>query len=233
MRLRDKVGGEFPYEMDVGRNLRMHSLPCDLKPYKGAKLTLRQMASTFGVQSGLTGVGGSSSAAQLVQNGSTTVNVAIGFQLSDLPQVSTLSAFFDQYRLDKVLLRFKSRNNAVFIANTASPNGGVPTGYAVRDLDDASALSVTSDYLQYESCETFNGEDDFVICLTPACTPAVFSGGAFSGYSVKQPMWLDIANTSIPHYGVKIGIGPLTVSTTQSWVWDVTAEYIVSFKNVR
>lgn len=220
-------------ELDIGRNLRLHTMPRPMRPFKGAQLTIRQQPSTFGVQTGLSNVGGSSAPAQMIQSGSTAVHVALAFQLSDIGNVSSLAALFDQYRIEKVLLRFKSRNNAVFVANTASPNGGVPNGYIVRDLDDSTALTNMSDYLQYDTCETFNGEEDVVIGLVPACTPAVFSGGAFSGYSIKPGMWLDIANTSIPHYGVKVGLGALTLSTTSAWTWEVTAEYIVSFKNAR
>ncbi len=223
----------FPFAMAASRNMRVHTLPRPLGPHPGAALTIKQMPSTFGVQSGLSNVGGSSVPANLIQNSAVFLNTTIAFQLSDIPNVSTLAALFDQYRIDKVLLRVKSRNNAVFVANTASPNGAVPTAYAVRDIDDASALSTMSDYLQYDTCLTFSGEEDFVIELTPSVTKAVFSSGAFSGYTVDQPCWLDIANTSIPHYGVKIGVGGLTASTTSSWAWDVTAEYIVSFMSTR
>lgn len=224
---------QFPYAMAASRNMRVHTLPRPLGPHPGAALTLKQMPTTFGVQVGLSNVGGSSAPANLIQNSAVFFNTVIAFQLSDLPNVSSFAALFDQYRIDKVLLRVKSRNNAVFVANTASPNGAVPTAYAVRDIDDSSTLSVLGDYLSYDTCLTFNGEEDFVIELTPSITKATYASLAFSGYTVERPCWLDIANTSIPHYGVKIGVGGLTASTSSSWAWDITAEYIVSFMNSR
>lgn len=225
--------GEFPYKLAISRNMRLHSLHRPLGPWQGAQLSLKLQPSTFTSQTGLSNVGGSSAPAQLIQNSATFLNVALAFQLADIAGISSLAAVFDQYRIDMVLVRFKARNNAVFVANTASPNGAVPTGYIMRDLDDNSTASVLSDYLEYDTVETFNGEEDVVVELRPSITKAAFASGAFSGYSVDPAGWLDMANTSIPHYGLKIGIGGLTATTTSSWAWDVTAEYIVSFNNAR
>lgn len=215
------------------RNLRHTYLKQPRRSYKGAMLTLRQYASTFGVSSGLSNVGGTSAVAQLVQNGATSIFAAVAFQLSDLPNSSTFAALFDQYKLERVKLHFKSRNNAVFVANTASPNAGVPTGQVAVDRDDATPWTTSSDGLQYDNAIQFNGEEDFEVEIVPSITPSVFASGAFSGYGTRSPMWIDIANTSVPHYGVKMHVGPLTVSTTSSWTWDMQAEYIVSFKNSR
>ena len=230
------MGLILPFErLKVGRNIPWKPLRAPKGPMSGAQFTIRQMPQTFGVQTGLSNVGGSSSAAQLIQGGSSAVYFAIAFQLSDLTQVSTLAALFDQYRMERVKVHFKSRNNAVSVFNTASPNGGVPTAYLVVDRDDATALTSMSDPLQYDNVVSFNGEEDATVELVPSVTPAVFSSGAFSGYSTQpaNSTWIDIANTSVPTYGIKGAIGPLTVSVTSSWVWDVTAEYIVSFRKTR
>lgn len=219
----------------VSRNMPYVGLRIPKGPSPGAQMTTRQFASTFGVQTALSNVGGSASPAQLIQNSATAVFFALAFQLSDLPQSGTFAALWDRYRFEKVKLHFKARNNAIFVANTASPNGAVPTGYVVVDRDDSTALTSTTDALQYENVESFNGTEDFTVEIVPSITPAVFASGAFSGYGTvpSNSMWLDIANTSIPQYGVKGHVGPLSATTSSSWVWDITAEYIVSFAKVR
>ncbi len=217
----------------IGRNLPLHALP---KPmHGGAVARYRMLASTFGVQTGLSNVGGSSGPGQMIQNSATPLLIALGAQLSDFAGYSSFAAIFDQYRIKEILVRFKARSNAVSVFNTASPNGAVPTAYVVRDLDDATALTAVTDALQYDNCQTFNGEEDCVVKYKPAVTPAVYSGGAFSGYGVTQAdkMWLDIANVTIPHYGLKLVVGGLTASTTSTWAWDVTAEAIIEFQNTR
>lgn len=226
----------LPFErIKIARNMPWKPLRSPKGPMQGAQFTIRQMPQTFSQQSGLSNVGGSSSAAQLIQSGSTAVYFSIGFELSDLTQVSTLAALFDQYRIERVKVHFKSRNNAVSVFNTASPNGGVPSVYIVVDRDDATAFTSMSDPLQYDNVQSFSGEEDASVELVPSLTPAVFASGAFSGYTTSPAPshWIDIANTSVPAYGIKGALGPLAVSTTSAWTWDVSAEYIISFRKVR
>ncbi len=220
---------------NIGRSSQCLFLKSPQGPRAGANYTTRQLASTLGVSSGLTGVGGSTSVAQLVINSPTAVYFSMGFQLSDLSQASTFSALFDQYRLERVRVHFKSRNPAAFTANTASPNGSVPTGYVVVDRDDATAPTSISSLMEYDNVVAFNGYDTVQVDLIPSLTPAVFASGAFSGYSTRDSdgVWLDIANTSIPSYGIKGGVSGLTTSTTSSWVWEMFVEYIVSFRKTR
>lgn len=221
--------------LNLGRSSTVPFLRSPQGPRSGASFTVRQLAGTFGDQVGLTNVGGSSAAAQLTQSGSTAVYFAMAFQLSDLTQSSTFAALFDQYRIERVRVHFKSRNPAAFVANTASPNGSVPMGYIVVDRDDAGALTSISDTYQYDNAIAFNGYDSVTVDLVPSLTPAVFSSGAFSGYSTRDSdgVWLDVANTSVPAYGIKGALGTLTVSSSSNWTWDIVAEYIVSFRKTR
>ncbi len=220
---------------NLGRSSVMPFLRSPQGPMSGAAFSTRQFAATFGVQSGLTNVGGASAAGQIVQSGATAVYFAMAFQLSDLTQSSTFAALFDQYRFERVRVHIRSRNPNAFLANTASPNGSMPTAYVVVDRDDATALTSISDTYQYDNVISFSGCDSVYIDLVPSVTPAVFASGAFSGYSTRDSdgLWLDIANTSIPNYGIKGAVGTLTVSTTASWVWDIVAEYVVSFRKTR
>jgi len=221
----------------IERNMKLIKLRSPKGPFPGALMTTRQLVSTFNSETGLSNLGGSGSAGQLIANSTVAVTgfgfcVALEFQ--DLAQATSWSAVFDQYRIEKALFRFKSRNNAISVQNTASPNSGVPTGYVVVDRDDATVLTV-GQAQEYDNCQTFSGEEDFVVSLVPSVTPAVFSSGAFTGYGVAPSgqMWLDVASNNVPHYGVKGWISGLTVSTTSIWVWDITCEVVISFKNTR
>jgi hypothetical protein len=192
------------------------------------------MASTFNTQTGLVNVGGSSAVAQMQQNSATAALIAIAFRLDDLGQASTFSALFDQYKLDKVVLRFTTRNPAVMVFNTASPNGGVPLGYVTPDRDDASAPTSVDAVRQYDLANGFTGTSSFDVVIEPRPTAALYASGAFTGYNAMDTEpWIDVANSDVPHYGIKIGIGALTATTSSSWVWDLEAFYYVSFRNTR
>jgi len=232
-RLNQKVArlmGEAPDQQNIriGRNLIHNFMRIPIRPMPGARLSTRQITQTFSNSTGMSGNA-------IIQNSATSVLGAMAFTLADLANVSAFASLFDQYRIERVRLHVRSRSNAVSVFNTASPNAAVPTMYLCIDRDDSTAPAAVSDIMQYDSVVTIQGEEDAIIDLVPSITPAVFSGGAFSGYSSSpsNAHWIDIANTAVPHYGVKFGVTPLTVSTSSSWVWDVTAEFLVSFKNTR
>jgi len=203
-------------------------------PRPGAAFSTRQMPTTFNTESGLSNVGGSSGAAQLIQSGSSSVLVAIAFRLDDCGQSSTFSSLFDQYRIDKVVLRFYTRNNSTSVFNVAAPNSSVPLGYVTQDLDDATAPASLNAVREYDKCVTFTGNTSFDLTLTPRPTAALYAAGAFSGYqTLDVEPWIDIANADVPHYGVKLAVGALTATTTSSFVWDIEAHYWLSFRNTR
>ncbi len=229
--------GEAPDQQSfkVGRNLIHRFIVPPPRPMPGARLTTRQIAGTFNTQSGLTNVGGGAYAAAFVVNSATATLASIAFRLDDLTQASSFSALFDQYRIERVRLHIKSRNNATLLANTASPNAAMPSCYLVVDRDDSTAPAALTDLFQYDNVISFNGGEDAIVDLVPSATPAVYASGAFTGYSTKpsNSVWLDMANSDVPMYGVKLGGSGLTVSTTSAWTWDIIPEYVVSFKNTR
>jgi len=94
-----------------------------LRPYAGANYTTTQLVPSFSVSTGVTFSAGSSF---ITQSGATALLGQVAFTMADLAQLSSFAALFDQYRVEKIKLRIQSRNNAVDVANTASPNNTVP-----------------------------------------------------------------------------------------------------------
>jgi hypothetical protein len=169
------------------------------------------------------------------QSGSTDVFASVAFALADIPNIASLGALFDQYRIERVQYRLRTKNPGVFIANQASPNYGTPNMLVAVDRDDNTAPTTLLEIQQYDNCVSLSAQDSLDIVFEPSITPTLFAGGAFSGYSVEDSdeVWIDMANTGVPHYGLKIGISALVASTTQRFDWDVTAIYKVSFLNTR
>lgn len=157
------------------------------------------------------------------------------FALADIPNVASVGALFDQYRIDEIQFRLRSRNPGVFVANQASPNYSTTSPLLVIDRDDNTVPTTLTELQQYDNCQCISAQDSIDIVFEPSITPAVFAGGAFNGYAVTDSgdYWLDVANTSIPHYGIKAALPALVTSTTQKFDWDVEAIYKVSFRNIR
>jgi hypothetical protein len=199
---------------------------------KGAALTTTQ----FVRGSDMTlPTGGAIVGALIRQSTASDVFAAWAFCLADIPNISSITALFDQYRIEEIQFRLRSRNPGVFVANQASPNYSTVSPLLIVDRDDATAPTTLLELQQYDNCQQFSAQDSCDVIFKPSITPSVFSGGAFSGYAVEESgkYWLDAANTSIPHYGIKVGMPALVATTSQRFDWDVEAIYKVSFKNIR
>jgi hypothetical protein len=169
------------------------------------------------------------------QSSASDVFAAWSFAIADIPNIASIGALFDQYRIDEIQFRLRSRNPGVFVANTASPNYSTTAPLLAIDRDDATSPTTLGEIQQYDNCQQFSAQDSIDVIFEPSITPSVFSGGAFSGYAVDDSgkYWLDLANTGIPHYGIKVGMPALVATTSQKFDWDVEAVYKVSFLNVR
>jgi len=218
-----------------GVNLRWKKPGRLTRPFPGAMYTVRQMPSTFGQEVGLTAVGGNTAGVISQSSSSTDPKFAIAFQLNDLAQASSFAAVFDQYRIDHVSLYFKSCNNAIGLAGASAANQVDPTMLLVVDRDDNNAPSSYASLTQYDNVIEVEGQDSAQIDLVPSITSELYAGGAFSGYQTKRSdgVWVDVANLSVPVYGVKGSIGLLAGSVTYDWTWLISAVYTISFRNTR
>lgn len=197
-------------------------------PVPGAAYTCRQIVSAFAISTNLSG-------GKITQNSAVALLGGVAFSVQDLGQITTFSSLFDQYRVESLRFRIRSNNPALNLASIASPNNTLPRLYVVVDRDDSSPVAGTNDLRQYNNCVELAASDSIDLELVPSVTPGIFASSAFSGYSTvnSNQIWLDIANTAIPHYGMKFGVSPLHVSATYSYTWDVECYVVVSFRATR
>jgi hypothetical protein len=161
---------------------------------------------------------------------------AISFLPTDLPGITSLAAAFDQYRVEKLHFRFTPYTNASNAVSLGSTATFVPNLCVVIDHDDATALAAPSDALQYDSCQIVPGYGGLSVEFVPSITQAVFAAGVFSGYSVIPSNMadpIDMANLSVPHFGLKGYVDQLSATATTVWTWTVTVSATVSLFNGR
>lgn len=156
------------------------------------------------------------------------------FQLANCSQVSTFGDLFDQYRINKVVIKLMPRAQTTHANGTAI--GTTPSYmYHVCDYDDANVPATLNEILEYENCRTVSTCDGKVhtITLKPHIALAAFSG-AFTSYANARNQWLDCASTTIQHYGWKAIMPPAGIGNAVGSVqFDVIFKYYLSFKNVR
>jgi len=152
----------------------------------------------------------------------TTTTGARTFQLSDMSRAVALAANFDQYCVHTVIANFDPQ---------MAPGSTITPGVFASAIDFDSAVVPTGpgqleEYFSYLSMNMAPGTVQERI-IQPCVTPALYSGSAvFSGYAVARS-WIDSANTSVPHFGVKYAY----VGSSGNMTIKVVYTYIIGFRN--
>jgi len=86
----------------------------------------RQMVLFPNISNGLT-TGGSTQSTYIAQASAATLEFgSAAFSLQDLDQVTSFTAVFDQYRIDRVVVQVKTRNNLLTFNNVSGANATPP-----------------------------------------------------------------------------------------------------------
>lgn len=168
--------------------------------------------------------------------------ISFNFKLTDLPNYTEFTNLYDQYRINKVVLKlFPSQNVNQFHAY-ADPL--FPVNYltlpvmSVIDYNDGQPLA-EQDLQQYTHCKYHKFPNAVSITLTPACQGIVSRDDTTSNIISGQPLfkkWLSCDQATIEHFGVKMfipNVGAGGSSTNNTVRFSVKACYYISCKNVR
>jgi expansin (peptidoglycan-binding protein) len=149
----------------------------------------------------------------------------INFQASDIPNISSYTSLFDQYRIVTVSAIFKPRATQLYTGNSS---GDVPWITTAIDVNDNSVNLVPAD--RYQSALSTQMTTAFVRRLVPKTAVPVYNG-LTSAYMQGRSGWLDCGYTAVPHYQLVVNIG--ATSLDNQFVYEVDVLYTLQFKLVK
>jgi len=156
------------------------------------------------------------------------VETNYSFALSDIPQVATFTALFDQYRINKITAKFFPRGDNNPSGSTNASKSTI--FYMCTDSDDIGSIG-SAGILQRANLKYDSAVKPRTITFVPRAANTVYNT-PLAAYGIAKPgMWLDIATTSVPHYGLRTYLG--TTASNSDISYDVIFKYNVSFKDVR
>jgi len=146
------------------------------------------------------------------------------FVLTDLDQVTSFQAIFDQYRIAAV---------EVWLTPTYQNSGGGASNsrfLTVVDYDDSASLSGTANARQYENCTDTTSNEGVYRRFRPHCTYITSSGNSTSttGNASTPSPWINAGSGTVPHYGFKIAAYAASVTTT----FNLVIRYHIEFRNI-
>lgn len=145
------------------------------------------------------------------------------FVLSDIFDVASLAAIFDQFCIYAVKISITPN----FASGASLSLGSL---YSVLDFNDTTALTSSSDALSYGSCKQSvlmpgKTHERFI---KPMIASTAYRTSALSSYTGSRT-WVDIAYPSTPHFGLKLWIDSVVNSSTVL----VYFEYILGFRQAK
>lgn len=132
---------------------------------------------------------------------------AFKFKLVNVLQPADFGTLFDRYKIMGVKLKF------LFQVNNSTGQGlgntsPLPILTYSFDGDDAAVPSDKNSVAvkQYAKERIMNANRTFSVYIKPRVDKLVYAGAVTSGYTSERACWLDMANDSIEHYGLKFWI---------------------------
>ena len=151
------------------------------------------------------------------------------FNLDDIPGYSDLAAVFDQYKIDKVMLRFVP--NGTQQAMTPAPVQRSVL-YTAFDPNDATAASTLNELIQYQNCSMTPYLEEYKRVVYPRV--AVNSSDAEGQVTLSAAgTWCATNQKDVDWYGLKWGVSANGYALTYVQSWNIHAQFYMSFKNIK
>lgn len=125
---------------------------------------------------------------------------ARAFTFTDITQSSTLGSLFDQYRISEI--------ETWLIPGNVASSQGFGSGsyvYTATDYDDDTAWSTLAQAQQYTNLMQGGYNNGHYRKWKPHVAEALFAG-TFTGYGNIKAPWIDVASSSVKHYGFKAAV---------------------------
>lgn len=165
---------------------------------------------------------------------------ALSFQLQDMPDHALYTSMFDQYRFNKVVVKFIPTMTTVVNrpyddTTTISVVDGCRLA-AVIDRDDDATPSTADGYektLHRQGSRSVSAGQPMTITLIPTRLAMVYRTATTTGYKVDNNYkeFNDCAQHDIRHFGVKYALQPY--APANCFQYRVQLTYYLSFKDRR
>jgi len=157
------------------------------------------------------------------------------FQLTDVPNSAEFTGLFNEYRIDKVVIRISPVSSGSFDETAASqascymcwdPNDGTPpaTSAIMQERDTATLVDFSS------------GKEVF-LSGTPRPAQQIYTVGQATsyGYADNKALWLDCTSPSdsTPHYGAKFYFRNFVSFLNSGYALRFQPTYYLSLRRTR
>lgn len=157
-----------------------------------------------------------------------TILQGVPFTLGDLPDVTDFTALYDQYKILGIKVQWLPRGNSSDIG----VQGNMARFFSVIDRDDDAPPASIDQLTQYESLKVTGTQHVHKRYFKPSVRREVATGIGTTANEVAMSPWIDVTNTNVKHYGIKIAVQP-PANAGISVIYDAMVTMYLAFRNVR
>lgn len=175
---------------------------------------------------------------QYITNGTTIDSYYMySFNLGACDNISNILALYDQFRINKVVMKFTPVmatvvNKSYDDTTTPGTANRAPTLASCIDLDSESTGNVTqADMKLYPSYRECLGTKKHTRVFTPAMLITGYRSATSSCYLPKYKQWIDCAQNNTPHFGLRVYYE--AASPAGAWTYEIRIKLYCSFKSRR
>lgn len=173
--------------------------------------------------------------------GGVSTNIAGTYALSldSIPNHTEFTSLYDQYMIKGIKLSFvPSGNSAIYSTASGSTAAiGFSRLHTVLDYDDSAVPANENEMLQYSTLRTTPGWKTHSRYFKPKVQFSVADNdviGTVASAAPRGNVWLDCANPTIDHLGLKVWCSaPVNTVTSTAITYSVYATLYMAFKQVR
>lgn len=161
-------------------------------------------------------------------NNTVPVYGSAAFTIAQLPDIGSLTPLFDKYKILSVEVYFVPYLATEVVATVPI---AVPRLHTVVDQDDNTIPASIGELEQYSTYVEVRGSAPLVRKFKPRALMAIYQSAIATGYAIAPDVWLDLANDTIPHYGIKYAIG--SMGNPNTFGYEIQVLMTATFTNVR
>lgn len=168
-----------------------------------------------------------------------TSESAFVWTFDNLINKDDFTTLYDRYRIDYIQVRAQlvncpSGNNLTNTVNQTNASNWYPKLWWCPDYDDSG--QETLDELKQRAktkCVVLQPNRVYTFGVKPAVLAQTYRTSLSTGYAPKWKQWVDMAQTNVPHYGIKYVIDALNVDPIQEFKVIFDFKYFFTCKDVR
>lgn len=170
---------------------------------------------------------------------------ALSFALSDTLGASEFDVLYDRFMLTCVVVKFRIVNNpdAAFALNTnistatwGNATNWFPRLFYCKDYDDASSETLAQLRERAKTKMVVLKPNRYhKVVIRPAALVQTYYTAVGAGYAPKWKQWIDMAQNSLPHYGLKYNVdcSGITPKADYPFKLEIERQYFFKCKDVR